>query len=417
MAIFTSAERTIGELRALASYAAEDLDRTFPIRIFKWGRQVSYEPALEPMVAALNKVLGKHPHVPELIKDFDRAYARALACTSDSRTALKVLEAQRSEWQAFKRSYPKTVGKDNVRELEDFLAWVDRDVEERVAIARAASRREAAGDLREIVKAGKKLDGGKVYAQLLAGLKGADAETREALLQVARYCKRDDPVWERIAEKLAKVGPKAPAEDLEAALQGILGEALALRNPWVVERLATAVDRAQELVRGLGKEWKVVVAELPTRASTRSGGMGEIYDASVWIVRETPDGVREAAPVWVLQVKSGKVGEAAEQVSNDVMREFGPKVRIPVAGPSPGEQEYAIRNLREVLEPKGKVAAGSPTFGEASTQRVLVAPRPPSERSVVGKLKPGVSIEYVEAVMGKRKLNRCSRALAKALRP
>lgn len=91
----------------------------------------------------------------------------------------------------------------------------------------------------------------------------------------------------------------------------MIGEALALRNAWVVDGIVKATERAQHIASKLGKDWDVVFAQMPVTASTRGGGMGEIYDASVWIVTKGKREPLKAAPRLVLQERHGAGGLCA----------------------------------------------------------------------------------------------------------
>ena len=128
--------------------------------------------------------------------------------------------------------------------------------------------------------------------------------------------------------------------------------------------------------------------------------------------------VLEAAPVFVLQVKSGSVREAVAQTSTDFTRELGDIVRLPAAAKGAAERtatrDFRIRNLKELPIERGALKKGN--LNELTTQRILVAPRPPSESSLRAKLPPGTAIEYVDAVMGKSELTDCSKRFAKALK-
>ena len=418
-----SADQTVSQLRALASYAKADLDRTFPIRIFKWGRETRYEPALEPVIRTLNDILPKYPKLPRILNDFDAAYARAVACTKPSAAApaIAILKKKRADWQSFIETYTKEKSRDAAEEFDELLRWIDRDLQERLAIARLrGDRTTASSGVASTRRAAVAADPAAAYNAFMRAARSADTDTREALIRLAAYLRRDDPVWNQIGQKVAGFDRSAPAQNLENAIQGVLGEALALRNPWVVEALATAVDRGKQLATKLGTDWKVVVVETPVRASTRTArgaGMGELYDSSVWLVRRPKRGnvALEAAPVWVLQVKSGKVSEAAEQVASDVHRELGKHVEIPTSAAGAVEmQRYEVRNLRELLNQSG-VTADKAAWAKFGTQRVLVAARPPSDTSLAANLPSWVSVDFIEAMMTKGDLRRASKAIAAAI--
>ncbi|HEV7918772.1 MAG TPA: hypothetical protein VGO97_04270, partial [Solirubrobacterales bacterium] len=204
------------------------------------------------------------------------------------------------------------------------------------------------------------------------------------------------------------------------AIQGVIGEALALRNAWVVDSIVKATQRANRIASKLGKEWEVVLTQAPVFATTKTGGMGEIYDASLWVVKKGTAGELEAAPVFVLQVKSGGAQEAAEQIGKDFSREPVGEVRLPALDPAakPGTaatKTYKIKNLQDLLRSKGlKEAKGE--VGGLTTQRMLVSPRAPSTGTLVKHLPKGTTIEYVGGLMTKREVQGISEAMRDGLK-
>jgi hypothetical protein len=142
--------------------------------------------------------------------------------------------------------------------------------------------------------------------------------------------------------------------------------------------------------------------------------LGQLYDSSIWIVKKGK--TLEAAPVWVLEVKSGKIAEAPEQIRKDFARELGSTrgatVRLPMQDGSDGE--FAIKNLRGLLEKQVDLEAAG--LGDGSTQRLLVMPRAPTDAALLRKLPRGVAVDFIPALMSKGELNDVSRALAKSLK-
>jgi hypothetical protein len=424
-------ERVLGRLLKEEEWLAEDIARSFPIRLFRQARKVGAEPVLESLFRGMGKALAEHPHLSDLMLRFDRAYEQALVRKVNRDVALKALSKERANWQSIKRAL---VAKDRGA-TEDLVTWIDRDLEERLAIVRkraGRNRENIATPVRKpksISTAALKTAKAeatqraerarRVYAAFGDAMADSSPEEFPAFARLAAYLKHDDPVWGRIAEKLES----AESTQIESAIQGVLGEALALRNTWVVDSIVQATGRAERLAAKLGSDWEVVFTQLPVLASTKGGGIGELYDASIWVVKKTKGikgEVLEAAPVFVLQVKSGSVREAVAQTGTDFTREFGDIVRLPVAGKAAAERaatrDFRIQNLKELLTRQGVKPSKKGGFSELATQRILVAPRPPSAYSLRGKLPPGTAIEYVDAVMSKSELNYCTKRFTKTLK-
>jgi hypothetical protein len=415
-------ERSLGTLMKTEKWLVEDLERAFPVRFFRESRQVGAEPALEGVLTGLRKAFADHPKLPEVMADFEVAYRASLGAAGKQEVALNKLTKARAEW----REIRDALLKEDRAASEDLVAWMERDIEERMAIARKRSGRGASSKASPTAKGAKPLQlvkateaelakrieqTARTYEAFVTSMADANPEFFPAFAKLGAYLREDDPAWGRIAAKLAEHGPRTSAEDLSKAIHGIIGEALAMKNAWVVDRVVTASERATQLAAKLGGEWDAVITELPVLASTKSGGMGELYDASIWVVNRKTG---EAAPVFVLQVKAGKVSEAADQIGRDFARELGDKVRLPA--PTKGDPpSYDILNLRELLE-RERVKPGKGTLGDLSTQRVLVAPRPPSDASLRRALPRATAIEYVESVLSKQESLSCSHAIAKAWR-
>ena len=418
-------ERALGRLFELEKHLVDDIDRTVPIRFFRQGRRVGAEPVLESVYKGLRAALKGRRKLSDLLSRFDRAYEEALVRNADRTVVLNALHKERSSWQEMKRA----LAKQEPRETEDLIAWIDRDIEERMAIARKLSGRDgtlpttAAKKGKGVKKAATKAGEDaaqqaervrQVYEAFVDAMSRSDPESFVAFEKLASYFKYDDPVWGRIADKVAAHGSGKKAVD---AIQGVIGEALAMRHAWVVDSIVRATERAERIATKLGPGWEVVYTQLPVLAATKRGGMGELYDASVWLVKKGAGAkgeVLEAAPLFVLQVKSGKVSTAVQQTGTDFSRELRGKVRFP-AGGKDAPSEFAVRNLKELLDANG-VKAAPGRLADMTTQRMLVAPRPPSERSIRIRLPPGTAIEYVEALMGKDAMNMCSERIARAIR-
>jgi hypothetical protein len=443
-----------GKLLQEEAWLVEDIERTFPVRLYRQARKVGAEPVLEPLFSGLRKALADHPELGELMAKFDRAFEDALERGANREVALASLAKQRRQW---KRVQKALLDKDRAA-TEDLVAWIERDVEERMAIAQKRSGRAAEvprsqatekalkdaekkaltdAEKKAIKNAQEKLAEReeqirKAYAAFVDAMADSNPENFPAFAKLAAYLKHDDPVWGRIAEKVAAFRAGKETGNLENAIQGIIGEALALRNAWVVDRIAAAAERAQAIAQKLGNEWEVVFTQLPVLATTKTKGMGELYDASIWLVKKgvpaKGEPLLDAAPVFVLQVKSGSVKEAAEQIRKDFSRELGAakgagtgaakgagRVRLPRAAAA-GEtatQDYTVRNLQELLKPNVKPPKG--TVGSLSTQRILVSPRPPSTGSLLKHMPAGTAIEHIESQLSKSELNPCVKAIAKRL--
>jgi hypothetical protein len=427
-------ERALAEVLEEEKWLLDDLDRAVPFRLFRQARRSGAEPALESVFRGLRKALDDHPDLAKLLRRFDRAYDEVLARAANPEVALRKLAKERARW----RSMRDVMRKRDRSGTEDLVAWLERDIEERFAIARSRGRRpqptaRKPGEphkkpTKAELKAAKRAEAAAIkrageearrtYEAFVTAMAESDPDSFYSFAKLAAYFKPDDPVWGRIADKVARAGSPRKAVN---AIQGVLGEALAMRHAWVVDSIVRATKRAERLAERLGPDWEVVYTELPVVAGTKSGGMGELYDASIWVVRKSkgkPDEVLEAAPVFVLQVKSGTVSEATDQMRKDFTRELSSSiVRLPLASgvkPTPATRDYRIQNLHGLMRREG-VAPARGRVGELTTQRVLVAPRPPSDRSI-HRLPPGTAIEYVEGLMQQRRIKRCSDGVAKALR-
>jgi hypothetical protein len=413
-----------------ATYAhlADDIGRTFPIRLFRQGRREGAEPVLEAALAGVRRALAKDPALTTLMHQFDAAFERAIR-PSKHGLGLKKLEEEHARWRHTKDWLQKT----DRQGTEELVAWLDRDITERMTIARRYSRRGAAKKAK--TPRTKTERSAKERAEQAREAYDAFVESwwsqpdERAFARLAAYFKEDDPLWDRIAEKVAAHRAGKDSGDVVHAIQGVIGEALALRNAWVVDSIVTAAKRAKKIAskiakaeraKGiaskLGSDWDVVLTQMPVTASTRGGGVGEIYDAAVWIVKKTPP--REAAPVFVLQVKSGTTRTAAKQIATDFRRELGDTVGgsvwLPAAkdGAKSEPRAYAIYNLRELLSRQDITDLAD----DVSTHRMLVSPRAPSTSSIIRELPEGTSVEVVDALMTKSELKAISGGIRDNLR-
>lgn len=385
---------------------------SLPTRLFREGARVEADILLEPTVRALSKgVLKEQQALPGLMKRFYRNVRLAGRQTRPSPILLDEIRAARAEWATIKAE----LGKSRVEGAQDFISWFDRDVEELSAIASkrgklsAVAPRATRGATTAVERKISRTEARRVYDAFVTAAAASSPRTAPALLRLGFFLGHNDPVWLRVADAVATLGTK-DVDVLASRLQGIIGEALALRHPWVSRGLAEAADHAKRVSKALGPDWKIVFVEAETYATkTRGAGLGQLYDSSVWIAKK--DG-SVAAPIWALEVKSGAVVEAPEQIAKDFGREIGGSVRLPTGkGQS---KEHAISNLRALLEKEG-VDLQTAGLGDASTRRILVAPRAPTDKSLAKHLPRGVAIDYVPGLMSKSEMNQSAKALAKAL--
>ncbi|MFJ5774545.1 hypothetical protein [Streptomyces sp. NPDC093094] len=432
--------KQLGKLTGLLD-AVHDLDpvlveeiilTALPVRLFRKGGRAEADFLLETGVRALAGQLAKEEgQLGEVMADFYRRFR--LVVRHPGKKApflLDELQAAGARW----RELRPRLRSGRAEGVEEFITWFDREVDELTAVARrtrrqaqrsrghsaqhqpAQARKPKATRAKADVPATTEEDGLRIYETFLDAASESSPEMFALMERISCFLPHNDPVWRRIAEKAAsmkKAGSLRPKdiEDFAIHLQGVLGEALALRHPWVGHLMSEAGVRAQKLVTKLGKGWRVVVVESEVYATkTRGSGLGQLYDASLWIVR---DGKREAAPLWIMEVKSGSLSTAPEQVRKSFFREIGGSARLPVAG---GEaQQFAVSNLRSLLERNGVDPAAS-GLDDLSTQRLLVAPRPPTDRALSRGLPKGVAIDYVQSVMPQAEIRAVSTYLARAIK-
>jgi hypothetical protein len=433
-------ERTLSRAYKAAAWLTEDIGRTFPMRLFREGRRLGVEPVLEAVYSGMKTALTKYPELSDTMLRCEKAFALATDPNAVHAVAMTVLEQEMGNWRKIKTLL---LEKDRAA-TEDLVVWLDRDIEEQIDIARRlggggeppVSRAVATKSAQNGSRARTAVEKGLSQAEKVAL---ADAEKRAAVTlrvyeafvgcvrnrpdqfgsfnRLAAYFPKGDPMWERIAEKVISHSATDTGH-VAYAIQGVIGEALALRNAWVVDSIVKATERAHRIAAKLGKEWEVVFTQAPVFASTKAGSLGEIYDASVWIVKKGT-GTLQAAPVFVLQVKSGGSRAAAEQTARDFSRELEGTVLLPTvdaAGKAGGSiaKPYAIKNLRHLLGDKGvKETAGE--VGGLTTQRMLVSPRAPSTGTLLEHLPNGASIDYVGGLMTQTEVKGLSEAIRDAL--
>jgi hypothetical protein len=218
----------------------------------------------------------------------------------------------------------------------------------------------------------------KVLQMLRAAKKAGPG--RDALDKLFRFLKEEeDPAWASLAEAINRGG-----KNLKTSIQGKLGEHIAMRTPWVAELFLDAYAEAKAIARRMeGGGFRVQLVDMPAHALTSRKGMAEIYDGSVWLLRNVPE-PPIAIPVMICQVKSGTVADAIEQIANtDLRREFGATIRLES---EPGRfVEFSITAPSKELG-----------FESFETRRVLVSSRPPSDRRIAQNLRPGMTIDYTK---------------------
>jgi len=240
------------------------------------------------------------------------------------------------------------------------------------------------------------------------------------LWRINDYFAHDDPLWERLVDVMDEYGHLSE-EQLSSRVQGVLGEAFALRHKEVVAIVDAEFKRAQRLAEKLGQGWEVKVVEGHVFAGSpkpKAKSLGELYDGSVWVVNPNKigkTGQPVAAPVWVLSVKSGKSVEAALQNTEETLREFGQTMTFPAPKGEASSKAFEIMPLQQLLSEEGieKVAGSSE---ELSTHRLLVAPIPPSEGKAARDLGTHVGVQFWPSILSKDEMNKASRGLSRQMK-
>ena len=423
---------------------AEDVGRTIAYRFFNEGSKIGVEPVIRRAFDALPKALADHPELARLMTRFEKSYLKSFQTGAGRTVALDAMRQDIAAWNKLKADMLK---KDRALN-EDLVNWLERDFAERGTIAERRAKatetpkkiapepappsgkpvqkvptkpqtptQEAARKAAQALAEQKRL----AYESFVVAISRANPEERVALFRICEYFDHDDPLWDAVASTFKKYSKSSDIE-LANAIQGVIGEALAMRNVWVLEAMSEAVQRAERIAAALGKDWEVVFYHEASSASATAGGLKQqLYDSSIWIVKKgdaAAGDVLEAAPIFVLEVKSGSTKKAVEQVEKGFAREFEEFVHLPIkgalddAGKVP-TQTFKIKNLRELLDSQGIAAK---ELGDLSTHRLLVAPRPSSERRFKQSLPKGVALEFTESLLSKREANVSALAFAKALK-
>jgi hypothetical protein len=321
-------------------------------------------------------------------------------------------------------------------QLQELITWIDRDFAERmnciavrmgqgvlpapasaarrVAPKRRMSKPRAAQQVSDDLRRERsKL----LYAGFVDSLSDASTAERNSLWRFNDYLSHDDPVWARLTELMDTSGHlpverDAAGTSLADLVQGVVGEALALRHRAVTEIMHAQFKRAQRLVSQLGSGWEVKVVDSAVWAgTTKSAQLRQLYDGAVMVVNREE---RITAPVFILSVKSGKSVEAAIQSTSETLREFGQPLTFGAPGPGQGPT-FELNNLQSVLATRG-VRKTRGDAEELSTYRLLVAPRPPSQSRTAEDLGAHVGVWFMPAILSKREMNDGARALSLGLK-
>jgi hypothetical protein len=376
---------TFRELEALA--AAVEADGELAWRMTRVARRAEYDLG-GTAVDAFAHLVASEPRVLPVLEQIDRAY-EVIVRGGNREYALARLIDYADEWTALRETLSSGAARAERRRLADIIEAVENHFGARLNYAfdtladiplRSSARTLAARAAPKLGKAGAGL-----RKEVETILQSAGKETKETLAKLGRYLSADDPAWTSLAEFIAErqgLGKQA----LNIAIEGKLGEHLAMRSPAVWTFFEDAYERAMALAKSDAlKGWRFRLVDSPVFGPTKTGGLGEIYDASAWLVREGAGGQMKAMPLMLLQVKAGTVREAIDQISRDVGREFGGFV--------------------EFLDKSGKAVPHRvvPPVGFES-HRVLVAPRAPSSRRIVEGLKPGITVDYAKAPLTKSEI-------------
>jgi len=408
----------------------EDVQHTLRMRLFNAARTDIEEPLVKGALKALGTTAPEVTHIERAVARVNELYFPLMRRERVSARALEKFEQAMEEFRALKTQILKS----DKKELQDLVAWTDRELAEQAhcldvhagkvkppqrivpkpAKALTAAERKALEESRS-ARAAVLYD---AYIESLSAAKGIE---RGPLWRINDYFAHDDPLWERLVDVMDRRG-HLPERELQNAVQGVLGEAFALRHKVVVEIIQEQFNRAKRIVAELGgKEagWEVKVVDSYVLAgAAKSKSLGELYDGSIWIVNLKqigPNGQPLASPVFVLSVKSGKSVEAALQNTAESFREFGQTLVFPGARGAAGTKPFEIKNLQQLLAEKGitKVAGSSEGL---STRRLLVAPIPPSEGRAAKDLGKHVTVEFMPSTLSKSEMNNCSRGLTRELK-
>src|SRR3954451_11883797 len=222
---------------------------SMPTRLFRRGAGVDADIVMENVVRALSKgLVDEHPKLPKLLERLHKSFEIVARGADKSGLAYNELLAVRKEWEALSR----VVKSSKVEGAKDFAQWFDREADELAAIAGQRSRASGAVKAAPAAKAaplakapkgkGKGPDGRQIYEAFEAAAENASLGASWSLSKLSWFVGADDPVWPRIAEAAAKLDAR-DAEAMALKIQGILGEALAVRHPWVAHSLTEAAEQ------------------------------------------------------------------------------------------------------------------------------------------------------------------------------
>src|SRR5262249_20400533 len=197
----------------------------------------------------------------------------------------------------------------------------------------------------------------------------------------------DDPAWAELASLLQ--------DDIDVnILQGKLGEHIAMRTPWVREAFEDAYAEATALAKRLDQGWEAHIVPGPARAG-KTGR--EIYDGSVWLLREEPN-PPTAIPIFINQVKSGTLEGAIEQIAvTDPRREFGHTIRLERGG----------RSVEFLISPPSRELG----FEGLETRRLLVAARLPRDTTIARGIPAGLAIDYAKLPFTQKEMQALARSM------
>jgi hypothetical protein len=375
------------ELRALAG--AVDAEPELAWRLTRIARSAEYDLG-GTAVDAFARLVRSEPEVVKLLKQVDTAYEVIIRGGNREYALATMLEAT-EDWEKLKTGLRSGAALTAPRRVADVIDAMDDHFGARLNHALDSIAEVPLGSSARKLMVTAATPAGKAGKELLKevekALKGATKAEKQAVEKLCRYLSADDPAWSSIAELIAGQ-PGASKADLLRAVEGKLGEHLAMRSPSVWAFFERAYKKSLALTKTKNfAGWRFRLVDAPVHAPT-SHGLGEIYDSSAWLIRRGADGEMEAMPLMLLQVKAGTSREAIDQISRDVQREFG------------GFIELADANGRivrhRIVPPDG-----------FEVHRVLVAPRPPSPARITGRtdtglaLKPGIAVDYAKAPLTK----------------
>jgi hypothetical protein len=313
-----------GRLLRILGFAAGEPDLV--VRLTKAAGRADYDiggTAIETFAKLVSRV--KTVDVGPLLERAAEAHRLLLSGLSDDYTAA-TMRAIMSEWDELKVTLRSGGSGLPKKEVDEVIQAVDQHLGARYAFALDTVSEVPPRPTRLLPPTVKQteLPGPKLAQDArTAAVKGASAD--EGWKKLFEYVDQDDPAWEDLAALIVeRSGGKQLSAEAIAQLvndvQGKLGEHLAMRLRTVSMLLEDAYERAASIVKAhAAAGWQVRFCDGVVRASTVKGGIQQSYDASIWLIREAPL-PRLAMPVQLIQVKSGTVREAMEQIGSDVDR-------------------------------------------------------------------------------------------------